>query len=135
MGLTVAPINAWFLAWFALAPLWVVVVKASEKPDFKKRKFLLLPLIWAIAYHGIALSWITGIHPMNWLGVPWLASLSIALFCWGFISIWGGILVSLWALLLVSLHQKQPWLRVLLGVGLWCGLEGVWSMGSLWWTS
>ncbi|HLO87599.1 MAG TPA: apolipoprotein N-acyltransferase [Nostocaceae cyanobacterium] len=135
MGLTVAPINAWFLAWFALAPLWVMVVKASESSEGRKRKFLLLPLIWAIAYHGIALFWITGIHPMDWLGVPWLASLSITLFCWGFISLWGGILVSLWAILLVTFHQKKPWLRVLWGIALWCGLEGVWSLGSLWWTS
>ncbi|MEA5576163.1 apolipoprotein N-acyltransferase [Anabaena sp. UHCC 0451] len=126
MGVTVAPVGAWFLAWVALAPLWVIVVKYTKKlPAF----------IWAIAYHGIALSWITGIHPMNWLGVPWWPSLFITIFCWSFISLWGGLLVSLWAFLMVRLDKGKPWLRVLIGTALWCGLESLWSSGSLWWSS
>ncbi|WP_413173173.1 apolipoprotein N-acyltransferase [Anabaena azotica] len=128
MGITVAPIGAWFCAWFALAPLWVLVVKYTQKslpPAF----------LWAIAYHGIALSWITGIHPMNWLGVPWWPSLAITIFCWTFISLWGGILVSLWAILMVRLDKQKPWLRVLIGTALWCALESLWSSGSLWWSS
>ncbi|TAF08979.1 MAG: apolipoprotein N-acyltransferase [Nostocales cyanobacterium] len=126
MGVTVAPIGAWFLAWFTLAPLWVIVVKYTKNlPAF----------IWAIAYHGIALSWITGIHPMNWLGVPWWPSLFITIFCWSFISLWGGLLVSLWAFLMVRLDKQKPWLRVLIGTALWCGLESLWSSGSLWWSS
>jgi len=44
MGVTVAPVNAWFLAWIALAPLWVIVVKYT-------RKSLLSASWWAIAYH------------------------------------------------------------------------------------
>lgn len=128
MGITVAPVGAWFCAWFALAPLWVIVVKYTQKslpPAF----------LWAIAYHGIALSWITGIHPMNWLGVPWWPSLAITIFCWTFISLWGGILVSLWAILMVRLDKQKPWLRVLIGTALWCALESLWSSGSLWWSS
>ncbi|MEJ1933568.1 apolipoprotein N-acyltransferase, partial [Nostoc sp. NIES-2111] len=31
MGLTVAPFNAWFLAWIALIPLWVLVVSTKRK--------------------------------------------------------------------------------------------------------
>ncbi|UJL32476.1 hypothetical protein C6N34_009700 [Cylindrospermopsis raciborskii Cr2010] len=44
MGVTVAPVNAWFLAWIALAPLWVIVVKYT-------RKSLPSACWWAIAYH------------------------------------------------------------------------------------
>ncbi|MFM5980498.1 MAG: apolipoprotein N-acyltransferase, partial [Sphaerospermopsis kisseleviana] len=128
MGVTVAPVGAWFFAWVALAPLWVIVVKYTNK-------FLSSAFIWAIAYHGIALSWITGIHPMKWLGVPWWPSLFITIFCWSFISLWGGLLVSLWAFLMVNLDKQQPWLRVLIGTALWCGLESLWSSGSLWWSS
>ncbi|WP_353931447.1 apolipoprotein N-acyltransferase [Okeanomitos corallinicola TIOX110] len=128
MGVTVAPIGAWFLGWVSLAPLWVIVLKYTKK--------VILPaLIWAIAYHGIALFWITGIHPMNWLGVPWWPSLFITIFCWSFISCWGGLLVSLWAFLMVRLDKQKPWLRVLIGTALWCGLESLWSSGSLWWSS
>lgn len=128
MGVTVAPFSAWFCAWVALAPLWVLVVK-------KTKKIIVAACVWAIAYHGIALFWITGIHPMKWLGVPWWPSLLITIFCWSFISLWGGILVSVWAVLMVRLDKQKPWLRVLIGIALWCGLESLWSAGPLWWSS
>ncbi|WP_052311089.1 apolipoprotein N-acyltransferase [Anabaena sp. PCC 7108] len=132
MGVTVAPVGAWFLAWVALAPLWVIVVKYTTPPASCP-----LPpaFLWAIAYHGVALSWITGIYPMDWLGVPALPGIAITIFCWSFISLWGGILVSVWAALMVRLDQQKPWLRVLVGTALWCGLESLWSASPLWWSS
>ncbi|MCC5635470.1 apolipoprotein N-acyltransferase [Nostoc sp. CHAB 5844] len=162
MGLTVAPVGAWFLAWIALAPLWVLVVKKNQQHlEGKKQKpfllpftsfgvrqslmgetpktalahFYLLPLLWGIGYHSVALFWITGIHPMDWLGVPWWPSLAITLFCWGFISLWGGLFVSIWAGIIARLNQSQPWLRVIIGTALWCALESLWSSSSLWWSS
>ncbi|MEG4104941.1 apolipoprotein N-acyltransferase [Microcoleus sp. S13_C5] len=182
MALTTAPVNAWLLAWVALAPLWVLVV-SYQKPKIieeHKQKFLflpsffnihrlqnalphfLLPLLWGIGYHGLALSWIMGIHPMTWLGVPWWPSLAIALFCWVFITLWGAALVTVWVGLFVILNSltlagknsiiilKSPPLqggagagkaqfsaltRVFIGTALWCALESIWSTGSLWWTS
>ena len=174
MGLTTAPVNAWPLAWLALVPLWVLVV-SYEKPktEVKAKKviflpsslfllpssFFLLPLLWGIGYHGLALSWILGIHPMTWLGVPWWPSLAIALFCWVFITLWGAALVAVWAWLFVIINslslpikkssnspplqggagggksQLSPLIRVLIGTALWCALESFWSQGSLWWTS
>ncbi|MEG4804920.1 apolipoprotein N-acyltransferase [Microcoleus sp. ARI1-B5] len=118
MALTTAPFNAWPLAWVALVPLWVLVV-SYERPIIteKKQKFLpssdfprttsffLLPSLWGISYHGLALSWIMGIHPMTWLGVPWWPSLAIALFCWAFITLWGAALVTLWAWLFLILNS------------------------------
>ncbi|MGK7920351.1 MAG: apolipoprotein N-acyltransferase [Trichodesmium sp.] len=132
MGMTTAPVNAWFLAWVALAPLWILVIQ--QKKSFNK---FLLGLIWGVGYHGLALFWITGIHPMTWLGVPWLASLAIAFFCWIFITLWGAILVAIWAYLFgfFTSDETSSFARVLLGVSLWCGLEKIWSLGNLWWTS
>lgn len=146
MGLTPAPVEAWFLAWVALIPLWFLVARSKSV-----RNSILYGLVWGIGYHGLALSWITGIHPMDWMGVPWLASISIALFCWTFITLCGAILVASWAGLITisnnwELFNKkneaktpnpklQTLFRILLGVGLWCGLEGIWSSGSLWWSS
>ena len=144
MGLTPAPVGAWFLAWIALVPLWTLVTSKN----LVERQYLSSLLIggaWGVGYHGIALSWITGVHPMTWLGVPWLASLAIAGFCWLFITLWGAVLVALWAVGIRTLTNWQ-WLqanftlsngllRVLAGTALWCLLEGVWSTGSLWWTS
>ncbi|WP_445305038.1 apolipoprotein N-acyltransferase [Microcoleus sp. Pol12B4] len=113
MALTTAPVNAWLLAWVALAPLWILVVSYErQKQEVKQQKFFLLPSsffllpsLWGIGYHGLALSWIMGIHPMTWLGVPWWPSLAIALFCWAFITLWGAALVAVWAWLFVILNS------------------------------
>ncbi|MGI2907866.1 apolipoprotein N-acyltransferase [Tolypothrix sp. VBCCA 56010] len=138
MGLTVAPFNVWFLAWIALAPLWVLVINSAQT---KKQSPpsppspLLLALAWGIGYHGLALSWITGIHPMTWMGVPWLASLGIALFCWTFITLWGAALVAIWAIAMRTISSQNKFTRVLIGTAIWCGLESLWSNGALWWTT
>jgi len=149
MALTTAPFNAWLLAWVALVPLWVLVVSYQKpKQELKAQKFFffpadffILPSLWGIGYHGLALSWIMGIHPMTWLGVPWWPSLAIALFCWAFITLWGAALVTVWAWLFAIAISKisgtgiLPAIRVLIGTALWCALESIWSTGSLWWTS
>ncbi|MEH2237024.1 apolipoprotein N-acyltransferase [Nostoc sp.] len=133
MGLTVAPVGAWLLAWIALAPLWILVVSSSSIQNPKSK--IQNAFLWGIGYHGVALFWITGIHPMTWLGVPWLPSLAITLFCWGFISVLGGIFVAIWAAVMVRLGGQKPWLRILIGTAVWCGLESLWSAGPLWWSS
>ena len=134
MGLTVAPVGAWFLAWFAMIPLWLIVVNYPKYPK-QKNKFLFPSLLWALGYHGTALYWITGLHPLTWLGVPWLGSIAIALFAWFFISFWGGILVMLWAKLMGIFSTQNPLIRVLIGTAIWCALERIWSAGPLWWSS
>ncbi len=150
MGLTTAPVGAWFLAWIALTPLWVLVVKSPKQQNHS----LPIPLLWGIGYHGVALSWIAGIHPMTWMGVPWLSSLAIALFCWAFITLWGAALVVAWAIgtrailnwsgLNLKQNNSAPTsnltipnelVRVLIGTAIWCGLESLWSAGPLYWSS
>lgn len=155
MGLATEPWGFWGFAWVGLVPLWVNLftlpncslktLKGKILAPFKLLKFpLLLALVWGICYYGIALFWITGIHPMTWLGVPWLASLAIAIFCLGFITLWGTALVLFWAglflILSTQLSQKYSALsialtRVLIATTLWCGLEFLWSSSALWWSS
>lgn len=173
MGLTVAPVKAWYLAWIALIPLWLLLIpKASPtdalfRPSSNQKHRIARPFLcgvtWGIGYHGIALSWLTGLHPLTWLGVPWLASWGITLFAWGFVTLWGAALVGIWAWLVVTLGHKEPgvkpyrflrgntlparpatrspsgyfpsWLRVLMATVLWCGLEAIWSHGPLYWSS
>ena len=127
MGLTTAPVSAWFLAWVALVPLWILITS-------KDQSYLLISLAWGLGYHGLALFWITGIHPMTWMGVPWLVSLAIALFCWLFITLWGAALVVAWCAVMRFLSLSSGLGRILVGVALWCGLEAVWSTGPLWWS-
>jgi apolipoprotein N-acyltransferase len=154
MGMSAAPLGAWYLAWLALIPLWIFVTqdqrmgfpvqadKAKLARIFNQKTAI--ALAWGCGYHGLALFWITGIHPMTWMGVPWLASLAIATFCWIFITLWGAGLVVAWSVIFSNINRLKiktnsllldSLLRVLIGVAIWCFLEWVWSLGDLWWTS
>ncbi|MGK7940119.1 MAG: apolipoprotein N-acyltransferase [Crocosphaera sp.] len=150
MGLTTAPFSAFYLAWIALIPLWLLTVVKDNKYNKSKsvlsniiiNEKTLIAFIWGFAYHGFALFWITGIHPMTWMGVPWLSSLLIALFCWVFITVWGAILVTVWSCIfrLYNLNNNKNIFfksitRIIFSVALWCLLELIWNQGALWWTS
>jgi apolipoprotein N-acyltransferase len=171
MGLSVAPVGAFYGAWIALVPLWVLLFypqnetpKPSLKVNFQTRwkhnlldnlklffnQKTLLAFLWGVGYHGLALFWITGIHPMTWMGVPWLVSLAIAIACWSLITFWGAVLVWTWGVgmsffetlsigKIVSdknqLTGVDRALRILFGVALWCALETLWSHGPLWWSA
>ncbi len=153
LGISPAPLNLWGLAWVAIAPLWVLVVRRSQTPSAlnprSRLAFFGVPLLWGIGYHGLALAWITGLHPLTWMGIPWLSSIAITLFAWGFITLWGAALVCGWAggmgLLqrwwlwrpgqIAGTTAPPAWLRLLWGTALWCSLETLWSLGALNWTS
>lgn len=171
MGCTVAPVNAWWLAWVALAPLWVVVrgnsgwgdrASSSDSPqsplatrtfrwgDSRQDFFAnctLLPILWGMGYHGLALSWIVDLHPLTWMGIPWLGSVAIALFAWVFITLWGAAIPLVWSLgfsliarlfrpTLPSAHPPtRPLFLILTGTALWCATETLWSHSPLYWTS
>jgi apolipoprotein N-acyltransferase len=138
MGLTPAPVEAWSLAWVALVPLWYSIVRSQNL-----RQSALKGFVWGIGYHSLSLFWITGIHPMTWMGVPWLASLAIAIFCLAALTFLGSLLVTTWSASLYWLSKapikQEPQIkafgRVLLGTALWCGLEALCSLGPLWWNS
>jgi apolipoprotein N-acyltransferase len=132
MGMTFAPVEAWYLAWISIAPLWYLLCQNRNSHPAT------YGLCWGIGCYGLALSWIFGIHPMTWMGVPYLASLGIATFCLTFITLWGASLVILWSLGLKFVNSKSqlnPFVRVLLGTVLWCGLEELYSLTDLWWSS
>lgn len=129
MGVAPAPGSAWPLAWVALTPLWFWTQR------YPARQVGLLGLVWGLGYHGFAMSWISGLHPLTWMGIPWLASVGITLFAWGFIALWGAALSGVWAGVM-TIGQRQPIaFRILLGITLWCSLEWLWMQGPLAWTS
>ncbi len=155
MGLTTAPFSAFYLAWITLIPLWLLTISGNKIYNKKKSLFnniiinekTAIAFVWGFAYHGFGLFWITGIHPMTWMGVPWLFSLLIALFCWLFITIWGAILVTVWSISFrwfIGIKRTgntkqsnllQAIIRVFFGIAIWCLLELLWNQGALWWTS
>ncbi|MBW4653710.1 MAG: apolipoprotein N-acyltransferase [Kaiparowitsia implicata GSE-PSE-MK54-09C] len=139
MGLAPAPFHLWLLPWGAIAPLWILVTASATS-----RPLLRYPLLWGIGYYGLALSWIVDLHPLTWMGIPWLGSVAIALFAWGFITLWGAAIPTVWCVLLhyalrplasrgLGLGRLAA-LRIVLGTGLWCALEQLWSYGPLDWT-
>jgi len=137
MGLATAPVNAWCFAWFTLVPLWFFIRQQKSL-----KLIVIIALAWGIGYDGLALFWITGVHPLTWMGVPWLPSLFIAIFCWLFITLWGAGLVVSWSILLTIITKKlepkniyQSLTSILIGVALWCGLETLWSLTPLWWSA
>ncbi|WP_310412182.1 apolipoprotein N-acyltransferase [Chamaesiphon sp. OTE_8_metabat_110] len=132
MGMTFAPVEAWYLAWVALAPLWYL---GCRHQGFTP---ILYALCWGIGCYGLGLSWLFGIHPMMWMGVSYLESLGIATFCVTFVTLWGASLAVLWMLSLQLINSKSylnPLVRVVLGTACWCGLEELYSLTNLWWTS
>ena len=132
----IAPVNAWPLAWVAMVPLWSLVYRLPSRQGLAG--FWLGGALWGIAYHGTALSWITGLHPLTWMGVPWLGSIVIALFAWLFITLWGAAIGLTWMALMRAVSSRFRIFgtcRVVLGTALWCAVEFVWSSGPLYWTS
>ncbi|MCS6960014.1 MAG: apolipoprotein N-acyltransferase [Pseudanabaenaceae cyanobacterium SKYGB_i_bin29] len=129
MGLCPAPWDCWWGGWVSLAPLWWAV------QGTKLRLALALGLLWGGCYHGLALLWLTGVHPLDWLGLPWLQSVAIACGIWLAVVVWGALLVGLWAMGMAGTIGLPLWLRLVVGVGLFCGLERLWSWSPLYWSA
>lgn len=134
MAMALPPVSAWPLAWVALAPLWGIILASPGQPWWYPA---LHGLVWGLAYYGLSLVWITHLHPLMWLGVPWLGSVAIALGAWIFISLWGASCSALWGLALGLLVRHWPHrvgLRWLAGIALWCGLESLRNQSPLDWS-
>lgn len=124
---------AWPLAWVALAPLWYVIHRGGSL-----RRSAFCALMWGVGYHGAMLEWVLHLHPLMWLGVPWLGSIAIALFAYTFVTLWGAGIAVMWAVGMAVLRQIASLGnlgRVFVGTALWCGIEALWSIGPLYWTS
>ncbi len=132
MGIIPAPINAWWLAWVSLMPLWTYVMRTQGKV----RRAMGLGLIWGIGYQGAALSWLTGLHPMTWMGLSWWTSITIAVACWVFVTLYGAVITALWAGFIAWVAPRLPiYSRILTGAVAWAALEWIWTQSPLWWTS
>jgi len=142
-GLANEPLGWWWLAWVGLVPLWQQV-RADDRDDrgLALRRAALVGAVWGLGFDGVTLHWITGVHPMMWMGVPWAQSVAIAAFCWVAIVAVGGAVPVVWAIAMRGLDRWSRsrgsglWLDVWLiatGAGLWALLETLWSHGALWW--
>ena len=138
LGLFVAGIlmglwPAWPLAWVALVPLWWAMYRGVGL-----RQSAVCGLVWGVGYHGTALLWVLHLHPLMWLGVPWLGSVAIATAAYVFVTLWGAGIAVTWAVAMAALRRLAPLDtigQVFVGTALWCGIEALWSLGPLYWTS
>ncbi len=123
----------WPLAWVALVPLWWAIHQAAGL-----RQSALSALVWGMGYHGTMLVWVLHLHPLMWLGIPWLGSIAIALFAYAFVTLWGAGIAVAWAMGMAALNRAVALGsigRVFVGTALWCGVEALWSVSPLYWTS
>lgn len=132
MALALPPLSLWPLAWVALVPLWRVVVGCAGWPAAAG-----YGLWWGLVYYGLSLVWITHLHPLMWMGIPWVGSVAIALGAWGIITLWGAVCIALWGAGLRWMALRWPravrW-RVLAATALWCLLETLRNYSPLDWS-
>ncbi len=132
MALALPPWSLWPLAWVGLVPLWWVVLAAPQVGLAAA-----YGLLWGLVYYGISLAWITHLHPLMWMGVPWGSSVAIALSAWIFIVLWGSVCIAFWGGMIAWLARRWPgrsrWL-VLAGTALWCALEALRNHSPLDWS-
>ncbi len=129
-ALAPAPLNLWGFAWVGLVPLWFRLTNDPRSP-------VLQGMIWGAIYNGLSMFWITGLHPLTWMGIPFWNSVAIVAVIWILIAVWGALNVGLWAWG-ASWIIRQPgpsWLRILSATTLWCAVETARSHTSLDWTT
>jgi apolipoprotein N-acyltransferase len=126
LGLAAPPLNIWPLAWIALIGLWLCAPEVTPKRGF------FLGWLLGTGYHLILLQWLLGIHPLEWMGIPWWPSLGIALGLWTLVSAFEGLTIGLWTMTMswVAKRCSVP-LRIIFGVGLWLGIHWLWHQGDL----
>lgn len=132
MALGPAPINFWVFPWFALVPLWWTI--GNNRSSLRSGFFS--GFLWGLMYHGLSLAWITGLHPLTWMGISYGNSLAIVGGIWGLITLWGAIGVGVWSGALTWMVRQgfSPACRILVATALWCGIETLRSLTPLDWT-
>jgi apolipoprotein N-acyltransferase len=137
-ALALPPQSMWPLAWVGLVPLWLAII--DDRPrgwqgQHRLRPALLTALAWGLAYYGWALRWLTGLHPLTWLGLPWSVSLVVTGLCWGIVVLWGAFQGLLWMGMMAQVVERvrSPLVRIAWGALIWCGLDWIWSLSPLYW--
>jgi apolipoprotein N-acyltransferase len=126
LGLAAPPTNIWPLAWIALIGLWLCALEVTPRRGF------FLGWLLGTGYNLILLQWILGVHPLEWMGIPWWPSLGIAVGSWVVASTFEGLTVGLWSMGMAFVAKRCPSpLRVIFGVGLWLGIHWFWHQGDL----
>lgn len=92
LALSAPGFGQWYLAWFALAPLIMLIYTSKSTREASARGAL-----FGLGYHLVFFAWYTGIHPLSWMGVDDATSLSITTTCYLFETCHHTLLVAFFA--------------------------------------
>lgn len=95
LGLSAPGWDQWYIAWFALAPFFLLVESASSKWQAFVRG-----TVFALGYNLVYLSWYLNLHPMGWLGFDNLQSVLLATAAWLIVAGHQAVITGLTALIL-----------------------------------
>ncbi|MBU6450754.1 MAG: apolipoprotein N-acyltransferase [Cyanobacteria bacterium REEB67] len=79
LGLACPGFEQWYLAWFCLAPLFLLL---ANTPSHAQRS--LIGFCFGLAYNLTYLHWYLNLAPLDWLGFSGLMGNFLATFAWGF---------------------------------------------------
>lgn len=92
-GLSAPGFDQWYIAWFGLAPLFLLSVSSANVWQAALRG-----LIFGSAYNLVYLNWYLHLHPLSWMGMADWQSIPLAVFCWVFVSVWQGVITAIFSL-------------------------------------
>ncbi len=94
MGLSAPGFDQWYLAWFALAPYFLLSVGSQTYKQALVRGF-----VYGAAYNLVYLNWYLNLHPLNWLDLNDLQSILLSVLCWVIVSSHQGVLFAIFSVL------------------------------------
>lgn len=95
LGLSAPGFEQSYLAWFALAPFFLLVVSAKNKGTAFLRGFL-----FALGYNLVYLTWYLKLHPLGWLGFNDFESILLSGLAWLIVSTHQALLTGIVALVI-----------------------------------
>lgn len=117
-GLALPPLGWPWLLWLALVPLWSCGARGGA--------------LWGGFAVLLSHRWLLALHPLDWVGVPSLLSLPLALLLLGICAGAGAALVATWCVLVQRLEPRR-WSTALLASVLWGLMELLLAKGPLFW--
>lgn len=77
LGFSSPGFDQWYLAWFALAPFFLLLYRSSGLP-----RQIWIGLTFGLAYNLTYLHWYLNLYPLDWLGFPGLQGIALAALAW-----------------------------------------------------
>lgn len=119
LGLSTPGFDLSFLAWFALAPLLILVRSCRGGLSAA-----LTGLVFGAGYYAVSLSFFAGLLPLRWMQLPDLVGYQVVLFTWVLETLHNGLLFAAFALLAYLLptrpgflpHIRRPYFPYLLSI-------------------